>query len=143
MFCGPSFDCRRNGEQESRFCKTTTRYARGKSEIARDRLRQPSSNQIAAFTRATPAIYPSHLSDGRNHAAYIARRTRTRTYKNAQHTAAHPTMDVRTRHRTSPRSTRFVLGKASEYRRRPRRYHVDSLSRRREVAHGVLRFAQT
>ena len=47
-------------------------------------------------------------------------------------------MDVRSRHETNPRSTRFVLGKASKYRRRPRSYHVDPLPRRREVAHGVL-----
>ena len=103
----------------------------GKSEIARDRLRQPSTNQIAAFTRATPAIYQSYLPDGRSHPAHIAHRTRTRTYRNAQHTAAHATIDVRSRHRTNPRSTRFVLGKGSENRRRPRSYHVDTLSRRR------------
>jgi len=106
--------------------------------IARDRKRQPSTNQITSLTRATPAIYQSYLPDGRNHPAYIAHRTRTRTYKNAQHTAAHATMDVRSRHRTSPRTTRFVVGKASENRRRPRSYRVDPLSRRREVAHGVL-----
>ena len=47
-------------------------------------------------------------------------------------------MDVRSRHRTNPRSTRFVLGKASESRRRPRSCHVDPSSRRREVAHGAL-----
>ena len=110
----------------------------GKSVIARDRERQPSTNQITALTRATPAIYQSYLPDGRNHPAYIAHRTCRRTYKNAHHTAAHATMDVRSRHRTSPRLTRFVLGKASEYRRRSRSYHVDPLSRRREVAHGVL-----
>ena len=32
----------------------------------------------------------------------------------------------------------YVLGKASEYRRRPRSFPVDPLSRRGEVAHGVL-----
>ena len=106
--------------------------------IARDRERQPSTNQITSLTRATPAIYQSYLSDGRNHPAHIAHRTRTRTYQYAQHTAAHATMDVRSRHRTSPRTTRFVVGKASENRRRPRSYRVDPLSRRREVAHGVL-----
>ena len=47
-------------------------------------------------------------------------------------------MDVRSRQRTNPRSIRFVLGKAREYRRRPGGNHVDPLSRRREVAHGVL-----
>ena len=72
----------------------------GKSVIARDRERQPSTNQITALTRATPAIYQSYLPDGRNHPAYIAHRVRTRTYKNAQHTAAHATMDVQSRHRT-------------------------------------------
>ena len=113
---------------------------RGKSVIARDRERQPSTNQITALTRATPAIYQSYLPDGRNHPAYIAHRTRTRTYKNAQHTAALSTIktfdvDIEL---TNPRSTRFVLGKASEHRRRPRSYHVDPLSRRREVAHGIL-----
>ena len=110
----------------------------GKSEIPRDRLHQPSTNQIAVSTRATPAIYQSYLPDGRNHPAYTAHRTRTRTYQNAQHTAAHATIDVRSRHRTNPRTTRFVVGKANENRRRPRSYHVDPLSRRREVAHGVL-----
>ena len=87
----------------------------------------------------TPAIYQSYLPDGRNHPAYITHRTRTRTYKNAQNPAAHATIDVRSRHRTNPRSTRFVLDKASECRRRPQSGHMDSLSRRREVAHGVLR----
>ena len=105
----------------------------------RDRERQPTTNEITALTRATPAIYQSYLPDGRNQPAYIAHRTRARRYQNAQHTAAHATMDVRSRHRTTnPRSTRFVLGKTSEYRRRPRSYHLDPLSRRREVAHGVL-----
>ena len=47
-------------------------------------------------------------------------------------------MDVRSRHGANPRSTRFVLGKASEYGRRPRRYDLDTLFRRREVAHDVL-----
>ena len=109
------------------------------SLIARDRERRPSTNQITASTRATPAIYQSYLPDGQNHPAYIAHRTRTPTYKNAQHTAALSTIDVQSRHRTSPRSTRFELGKASEYRRQSRSYHVDPLSRKREVAHGVLR----
>ena len=112
----------------------------GKSEIAWDRLRQPSTNQIAPLTRATPATYQSYIPDGRNHPAYIAHRTRTRTYKNTQHTAAHATKGVRSRHRTNPLSTRFVMGKASEHRRRPRRCHVDQLSSRREVAHGVLHY---
>ena len=58
-----------------------------------------------------------------------------------QHTAAHATMDVRSRHITNPRSTRLLLGKASEYRRRPRSCHVDRLSDRREVAQGVLCFS--
>ena len=70
----------------------------GKSEIARDRGRQPSTNQITALSRVTAAIYQSYLPGGRNHSAYIAHRTRTRTYKNAQHTAARGTMDVRSRH---------------------------------------------
>ena len=96
----------------------------GKSETARDGLRRPSTNQIASFTRATLAIHQSHLPDRRNYPAYITHRTRTRTYKNAQHTAAHATIDVRSRHRTNPRSTRSVLDKASECRRRPRSYHV-------------------
>ena len=98
-----------------------------------------STNQIAVLSRATPAIYQSYLPDGWNYPAYIAHRTRTRIYKNAQHTAAHATIDVRSPHRTNPRSTRFVSGKASENWRRPRTYHLDPLSRRREVAHGVLR----
>ena len=60
---------------------------------------------------------------------------RIKTHSTLQ--ASHATM-VRSRHRTNTRSTRFVLGKARECRRRPRSYHVDPLSRRREVAHGVL-----
>ena len=107
--------------------------------IARDRKRQPSTNQITSLTRATPAIYQSYIPDGRNHPAHIAHRTRTRTYQNAQHTAAHATIDVRSRHRTSPRITRFVVGKASECRWRPPKFHVDPWSRRREVARDALR----
>ena len=57
----------------------------GKSVIARYRERQPSTNQITALTPAAPAIYQSYLPDGRTHPAYIAHRTRTRTYKNAKH----------------------------------------------------------
>ena len=72
----------------------------GQSEIAGDRFRKPSTNQIAVLTRATPAIYQSFLPDGRNHPSYISHRTRTRTHKNAQHTAALETTDVRSRHRT-------------------------------------------
>ena len=52
---------------------------KGKSEIARDRLRQPSTNQIAVLTGATSAIYQSYLPDGRNHPAYIAHNRRART----------------------------------------------------------------
>ena len=112
----------------------------GKSAIiTRERLRQLSTNQIAALTRATLAIDESYLPDERNHPAYIAPRTLTRTCKNEQHTAAHATIDVRSRHRIYPRSTRFVLDKASECRRRPRSYRVDPMSRMQEVAHGVLR----
>ena len=114
-----------------------------KSEIAQDRLRQPSAYQIAALTRATPAIYQSYLPNGRNYPAYIAHRTRTPTYKHALHTPARATIDVRSRHRTSPWSTRYVMGKASECRRRPRSDHVGALSTRRDVAHGVLRSSPT
>ena len=53
----------------------------GKSVLARDRERQPSTNQITSLTRATPAIYQSYLPGRRNHPAYIAHRTRTRTVK--------------------------------------------------------------
>ena len=113
--------------------------APGKSVIAQDILRQLSTIQIPALTRATPAIYLSYLPHRRNYAAYTAHRTRTPIYKNAQHAAAHATIDVRSRHRPNPLSTRFVLDKASECRRRPPSYHVDPLSRRQEVAHGVLR----
>ena len=80
-----------------------------KSEIARDRLLQPSTNRIAALTRATPAICQSHLFHRwAKSPAYTAHRTRTRTYLNPQHTAAHAAIDVRSRHITNPRSTRFV-----------------------------------
>ena len=91
------------------------------------------------YREQPPAIHQSHLPDGRDHPAYIANRTRTRTSKDVQHTAAHATLDVRSQHRTNPRSTHFVSGKASENRRRHRRYHGDPLSRGREVAHSVLR----
>ena len=117
--------------------KPKPRRQHGKSVIARDRERQPSTNQITALTRATPVIYQSYLPDGRSQNAYIARRTRrqhTSKYKNAHHTASHATMDVQSRHRTSPWSTRFVLGKTSEHRQRSRSYHADPLSRRREFA---------
>ena len=51
---------------------------------------------------------------------------------------ARATIDARSRHRLSPRSTRLVTGKANEYRWRPRRYQV--VYRRRELAGGVLRY---
>ena len=50
-----------------------------------------------------------------------------------------PTTHLRSRYRINPRSTRFVSGKASEYRWRPPKFHVDSWSRGREVARDVLR----
>ena len=104
----------------------------------------------------TPAIYQSNHGINASHASHlpiISPRwaksprihstwcTRTRTHKNAQHTAARATMNVRSRHVTNPRSTHYVVGKASECRRRPRSYHIDPLSRRGEVAHGVLCFS--
>ena len=49
-------------------------------------------------------------------------------------------MDARSRHRLSLRPTLLVTGKANEYRRRPRRYQVDPLSRVRELAGSVLRY---
>ena len=52
---------------------------------------------------------------------------------------AHATIGLRSRHRINLRPTRFVSGKASECRWRPRRYHVDPWSRGREVTRGVLR----
>ena len=52
---------------------------------------------------------------------------------------AHVTIDLRSRHRINPQPTRFVSGKTNECRWRPQRYQVDPWSRRREVAHGVLR----
>ena len=60
------------------------------------------------------------------------------THEDSQQAAARATIDVRSRHRTNPRSNRFTPGKASEYRWQPPRYNMDSWSRRREVAHGVL-----
>ena len=66
----------------------------GKSEIARDRLRQPSTNQIAVLTRATGTTYQPNPPGGGNHPVYIVHRTRTRTKKNTQHTAAHATIGV-------------------------------------------------
>ena len=62
---------------------------------------------------------------------------------NCQHAdkkSARATIDARSRHRLSPRTTRLVTGKANEYRWRPRRYQVDQWSRRRELAGGVLRY---
>ena len=50
-----------------------------------------------------------------------------------------PTTHLRSRYRINPRSTRFVSGKASEYRWRPPKFHVEPWSRGREVARDVLR----
>ena len=50
-----------------------------------------------------------------------------------------PTTHLRSRYTIHPRSTRFVSGKASEYRWRPPKFHVEPWSRGREVAHDVLR----
>ena len=47
-------------------------------------------------------------------------------------------MGLRSRHRSNPWPTRFVLGKAGGSRRRPRRDQVNPWSRGREVARGVL-----
>ena len=52
---------------------------------------------------------------------------------------ARPTIDARSRHRLSRRSTRSVSAKANQCRWRPRRHHhVDPWSRGREHAGGVL-----
>ena len=62
--------------------------------------------------------------------------------ENCQHAdkkTANATICLRSRHRSNPRPTRFVSGKAGESRRRPRRYQVDPWSWGREVARGVLR----
>ena len=48
-------------------------------------------------------------------------------------------IDLRSRDRINPRSTRLVSGKANECRWRPRSYHVDAWSTRGEVARGILR----
>ena len=94
----PGFPTKKVNFSDS-FYRATYYTARdGKSVMARDRERQPSTNQTTALTRGTPAMYGLYLPNGRNHLAYIAHRTRTRTYANAQHTAAHVTMDVRSRH---------------------------------------------
>ena len=50
-----------------------------------------------------------------------------------------PTTHLRFRYKRNPRSTRFVSGKASEYRWRPPKFHVEPWSRGREVARDVLR----
>ena len=50
-----------------------------------------------------------------------------------------PTTHLRSRYTLHPRSTRFVSGKASEYRQRPPKIHADAWSRGREVARDVLR----
>ena len=52
---------------------------------------------------------------------------------------AHATIGLRSRHRINPRLTRFVSGKASGCRCRPRRHQVDPWSRGREVARDVQR----
>ena len=52
---------------------------------------------------------------------------------------AHLAMDLPSPHLINPRLIRFVLGKASECRWRPRRYQVEPWSRRLDVARGVLR----
>ena len=51
---------------------------------------------------------------------------------------AHATTDLRSRHGIIPRPTRYVSGKASECRLRPRRYEEDPWTKGREVARGVL-----
>ena len=61
---------------------------------------------------------------------------------NCQHAdknSAHAAIDLSSRHKINPRSTRFVSGKASECGWRPRRYVADPWSTGREVARGVLR----
>ena len=50
-----------------------------------------------------------------------------------------PTTHLQSRYKISPRSTRLVSGKASEYRWRSSNFHVDPWSRGREVARDVLR----
>ena len=50
-----------------------------------------------------------------------------------------PTAHFRSRYRINPRLTRFVSGKASEYRWRPPKFKLDPCSRGREVARDVLR----
>ena len=52
---------------------------------------------------------------------------------------AHATIGLRSRHRINPPSTRLVSGKGNECKWRPRRYQVDTWSRRRDVARSVLR----
>ena len=80
---------------------------------------QPSTNQIAVLTRATPAIYQSYTSPGWAkspriwHIVHVLEHIKTH---NAQ---------------------QLISGKATEYRRRARSCTVDPLSRRREVAYGV------
>ena len=109
----------------------------------------------------TPAIYQSNHCTNATHASHlpiISPRWATSlrihstsyTYTNIKNRTAHCSScddgrSISTYDRTNTRSTRFVLGKPSEYRRLPRSYHVDPLPRRREVAHGVLSmlFAQT
>ena len=93
------------------------------------------------YQRDPPQASTNHnLPHGRTPPTYTARRTRTRTNNNVQHTAAHAMIDVRSRPGTKPRPTRFVSGKVREYRRRPQMYHhVIPFSKRREVAHGIIR----
>ena len=50
-----------------------------------------------------------------------------------------PTTHLQSRYKISPRSTRLVSGKASEYRWRSSNFHVDPWSKGREVARDVLR----
>ena len=94
---------------------------------------------IAVTTRATPAIYQSYLRWAKLPRtrsisfAYVHEHFKTHSTKQS-----HATIDVRSRNRTNPRSTRFVSGNVREYRRRSRRCQVDQLSRGRDVAHGVL-----
>ena len=72
---------------------------RGKPEIARYRLRQPSTNQNRCMYASQASHLPIIPQMGEiTPLTYIPHRTRTRTYKNAQHTAAHATIDVRSRH---------------------------------------------
>ena len=72
-----------------------------------------------------------HVGFSRNCSRCCTRRNLRFHVENSPHVdqkTVHATISLRSRHRSNPRPTRFVSGKAGECRWRPRRYQVDPVS---------------